>query len=130
MSQPRRIVVAALLGCLAGVVIAAATFWLSRDAARDKGIPTGDARLLAEVMGLIHDDYVDDTDDHTLMSNAIRGMVGELDPHSAFMNRDQFEDLKIATEGNYSGIGVEVAADTGVLTVMATLGDSPAGRAR
>jgi carboxyl-terminal processing protease len=129
MRDPRRIVLAALLGCLAGVVIAAATFWLSRDAAREKGIPTGDARLLAEVMALIHDDYVDDTDDHTLMSNAIRGMVGELDPHSAFMNRDEFEDLKIATEGNYSGIGVEVTAEDGVLTVIAPLDDSPAARA-
>jgi carboxyl-terminal processing protease len=122
-------VLAALLGCLAGVVIAAATFWLSRETAREEGIPTGDARLLAEVMGLIHDDYVDDTDDHTLMSNAIRGMVGELDPHSAFMNRDEFEDLKIATEGNYSGIGVEVTAEDGVLTVIAPLDDSPAARA-
>ena len=70
-------------------------------------------------MGLIHDDYVDKTDDHTLMSNAIRGMVGELDPHSAFMDQDEFEDLKIATEGNYSGIGVEVTAEDGVLTVIA-----------
>jgi carboxyl-terminal processing protease len=129
MRDPRRIVLAALLGCLAGVVIAAATFWLSRETAREEGIPTGDARLLAEVMGLIHDDYVDDTDDHTLMSNAIRGMVGELDPHSAFMNRDEFEDLKIATEGNYSGIGVEVTAEDGVLTVIAPLDDSPAARA-
>jgi carboxyl-terminal processing protease len=129
MSQPRRIVLAALLGCLAGVVIAAATFWLTREAGKDEGMPTGDARLLAEVMGLIHDDYVDDTDDHTLMSNAIRGMVGELDPHSAFMDRDEFEDLKIATEGNYSGIGVEVTAEDGVLTVIAPLDDSPAARA-
>ena len=129
MSQPRRIVLAALLGCLAGVVIAAATFWLSREAAQEQGIPTGDARLLAEVMGLIHEDYVDKTDDHTLMSNAIRGMVGELDPHSAFMDRDEFEDLKIATEGNYSGIGVEVTAEDGVLIVIAPLDDSPAARA-
>jgi carboxyl-terminal processing protease len=129
MRDPRRIVLAALVGCLAGVVIAAATFWLSREAGQEQGIPSGDARLLAEVMGLIHDDYVDDTDDHTLMSNAIRGMVGELDPHSAFMNRDEFEDLKIATEGNYSGIGVEVTAEDGVLTVIAPLDDSPAARA-
>jgi carboxyl-terminal processing protease len=129
MRDPRRIVLAALLGCLAGVVMAAATFWLSRDAGQEQGIPTGDARLLAEVMGLIHDDYVDDTDDHMLMSNAIRGMVGELDPHSAFMDRDEFEDLKIATEGNYSGIGVEVTAEDGVLIVIAPLDDSPAARA-
>ena len=129
MSQPRRIVVAALLGCLAGVLIAAGTVWLSRESREKPGIPAGDARLLAEIMGLIHDDYVDKTDDHTLMSNAIRGMVGELDPHSAFMDRDEFEDLKIATEGNYSGIGVEVTAEDGVLTVIAPLDDSPAARA-
>ncbi len=129
MSQSRRIVLAALLGCLAGVVVAAGTSWLSRQSRHDTGIPAGDARLLAEVIGLIHDDYVDKTDDHTLMSNAIRGMVGELDPHSAFMNRDEFEDLKIATEGNYSGIGVEVTAEDGVLTVIAPLDDSPAARA-
>jgi carboxyl-terminal processing protease len=129
MRQPRRIVLAALFGCLAGVVLAAATAWLSRESRQDPGISAQDARLLSEVMGLIHDDYVDKTDDHTLMSNAIRGMVGELDPHSAFMNKDEFEDLKIATEGNYSGIGVEVTAEDGVLTVIAPLDDSPAARA-
>ena len=129
MTQSRRIVLAALFGCLAGVVIAAATAWLSRESRQEPGIPAHDARLLSEVMGLIHDDYVDDTDDHTLMSNAIRGMVGELDPHSAFMDKDEFEDLKIATEGNYSGIGVEVTAEEGVLTVIAPLDDSPAARA-
>ena len=129
MRQPRRIVLAALFGCLAGVVIAAATAWLSRESRQEPGISAQDARLLSEVMGLIHDDYVDKTDDHTLMSNAIRGMVGELDPHSAFMDKDEFEDLKIATEGNYSGIGVEVTAEDGVLTVIAPLDDSPAARA-
>ncbi len=129
MSQSRRTVLAALLGCLAGVIIAAATVWLSREARDEAGVPPRDARLLSEVMGLIHDDYVDRTDDHTLMSNAIRGMVGELDPHSAFMNKDEFENLRIATEGNYSGIGVEVTADDGVLIVIAPLDDSPAARA-
>ena len=130
MSQNRRIVLAALLGCLAGVVLAAATFAFSRHAAPRPGdLPPGDARLLSEVMGLIHDDYVDKTDDHQLMSNAVRGMVGELDPHSAFMDKDEFDDLKIATEGNYSGIGVEVTIEDHVLTVIAPLDDSPAARA-
>jgi carboxyl-terminal processing protease len=129
MSQSRRVVLAALLGCLAGVVIAIAAFWLSRGNHREPGIPAQDARLLAEVMGMIHEDYVDKTDDHELMSNAIRGMVGELDPHSAFMDEEEFEDLKIATEGNYSGIGVEVTVEDGLLTVIAPLDDSPAARA-
>jgi carboxyl-terminal processing protease len=56
-------------------------------------------------------------------------MVGKLDPHSAFMDEEEFEDLKIATEGNYSGIGVEVTVEDGLLTVIAPLDDSPAARA-
>jgi carboxyl-terminal processing protease len=129
MSQNRRIVLAALLGCLAGVGLAAVTVYASRHGHPAADIPVKDARLLSEVMGLIHDDYVDKTDDHQLMSNAIRGMVGELDPHSAFMDKDEFDDLKIATEGNYSGIGVEVTIEDHVLTVIAPLDDSPAARA-
>ena len=129
MSQSRRIVFAALGGCLVGVLLAVATFWIARHGRGPAEIPTRDAHLLAEVMGLIHEDYVDKTDDHQLMSNAIRGMVGELDPHSAFMGKDEFDDLKIATEGNYSGIGVEVTIEDDLLTVIAPLDGSPAARA-
>jgi carboxyl-terminal processing protease len=100
MSQPNRTLLAALVGCLAGVALAAATLWFSRQGGESPGIPTKDARLMAEVIDLIHEDYVDKTDNHELMSNAIRGMVGELDPHSAFMDAEEFEDLRIATEGN------------------------------
>ena len=130
MSQSNRTLLAALVGCLAGVALAAATLWFSRQGHETPGIPTKDARLMAEVIGLIHEDYVDKTDNHELMSNAIRGMVGELDPHSAFMDAEEFEDLRIATEGNYSGIGVEVTIDdANVLTVIAPLDGSPAARA-
>jgi len=129
MSQNRRIVIAALLGCLVGVGLAALTVAVSRHGHRDAPLPAKDVRLLSEVMGLIRDDYVDRTDDHQLMSNAVRGMVGELDPHSAFMDKDEFEDLRIATEGNYSGIGVEVTVEDHVVTVIAPLDGSPAARA-
>jgi carboxyl-terminal processing protease len=129
MSHPRRTLLAALLGCLLGVTLAAATLWIAggeRDAAN---LPQKDARLLAEVLDRIHDEYVDRTDNHELMANAIRGMVGELDPHSAFMDADEFEDLRIATEGNYSGIGVEVTLESGVIVVIAPIDGSPAARA-
>jgi carboxyl-terminal processing protease len=129
MKPTRRTVLVGLLGCLAGVVLAALTAWIARGGHEQPGIPAGDARLLAEVIDLIHDDYVDKTDSHQLMSNAIRGMVGELDPHSAFMDKEEFEDLRIATEGNYSGIGVEVTVEDDLLTVIAPLDGSPAARA-
>ncbi len=129
MSPTRRTVLAALLGCLAGVLLAALTVWLARGGREPGDLPAKDARLMAEVIGLIRDDYVDKTDSHQLMSNAIRGMVGELDPHSSFMDAGEFEDLRIATEGNYSGIGVEVTIEDDVLTVIAPLDGSPAARA-
>jgi carboxyl-terminal processing protease len=129
MTPTWRTVLAALLGCLAGVVLAALTVWLVREGRVAPDLPAKDARLMAEVIGLIRDDYVESTDSHQLMSNAIRGMVGELDPHSAFMDAEEFEDLRIATEGNYSGIGVEVTIDDDVLTVIAPIDGSPAARA-
>jgi carboxyl-terminal processing protease len=129
MSHPRRTLLAALLGCLLGVTLAAATLRIAGSERRIGELPRKDARLLAEVLDRIHDDYVDRTDDHELMANAIRGMVGELDPHSAFMDADEFEDLRIATEGNYSGIGVEVTRESGVIVVIAPIDGSPAARA-
>jgi len=129
MNQPRRTLLAVLSGCLLGVLLAAAAFWYSGRSRQVAELPVRDARLLAEVIDRIGDDYVDDTDRHELMSKAIRGMVGELDPHSAFMDAKEFEDLRIATEGNYSGIGVEVALQSGVIIVVSPIDGSPAARA-
>lgn len=129
MNHRRRTLLAVLSGCLLGVLLAAGVFRYSGSSGQNADLPTRDARLLAEVMGRIKDDYVDSTDRHELMSKAIRGMVVELDPHSAFMDADEFEDLRIATEGNYSGIGVEVALESGVIVVIAPIDGSPAARA-
>ncbi len=129
MIHPGRIWRAGLLGCLVGVSLAAATLWLAGRDRREGTLPAEDETLLAEVLDRIHDDYVDRTDDRELMSNAIRGMVGELDPHSAYMNAEEFEDLRIATAGNYSGIGVEVTLESGVIVVIAPIDGSPAARA-
>ncbi len=129
MSDSRRTLLVGLLGCLAGVLLAAATLWLAGRSRQVEEIGPTDARLLSEVIGRIHEDYVDRTNDHELMSNAIRGMVGELDPHSAFMDAEEFEDLRIATEANYSGIGVEVTLESGLIVVIAPIDGSPAARA-
>jgi len=129
MSHPRRTLLAVLLGCLLGVTLALATLTLAERSRGVADLPSNDARLLAEVLERIGADYVDRKDDHDLMASAIRGMVEDLDPHSAFMNEDEFEDLRIATEGNYSGIGVEVTHESGAIVVIAPIDDSPAARA-
>ncbi|HEU0224936.1 MAG TPA: S41 family peptidase [Steroidobacteraceae bacterium] len=127
--QPRRTLLAILLGCLLGVSLAWSAAWVAGGGRGAPGLRVQDARLLSEVIDRIRADYVDRTDDRELLKDAIRGMVGELDPHSAFMDANEFEDLRIATEGNYSGIGVEVTAASDAIVVIAPIDGSPAARA-
>ena len=129
MNSRERILLAGLAGGILGIALVGAGFWLAGREPAATGLPRKDAALLAEVLDRIQADYVERTDDHKLMSSAIRGMVGELDPHSAFMDAEEFEDLKIATEGNYSGIGVEVTLESGAIIVISPFDASPAARA-
>ena len=129
MSNPKRTLLTGLAGGIMGIALAGAGFWLAGRQHAATDLPREDAELLAEVLDRIQTDYVERTDDHELMSSAIRGMVGELDPHSAFMNAREFEDLKIATEGNYSGIGVEVTLESGAIIIISPIDASPAARA-
>ena len=129
MSNPKRTMLTGLAGGIMGIALAGAGFWLAGRQHAATDLPREDAELLAEVLDRIKADYVERTDDHELMSSAIRGMVGELDPHSAFMNAREFEDLKIATEGNYSGIGVEVTLESGAIIIISPIDASPAARA-
>ncbi len=129
MDSRKRLLLAGLAGGILGIALAAAGFWLAGRGGAAGWLPGADAKLLAEVLDRIQADYVDRTDNHELMSGAIRGMVGELDPHSAFMDAGEFEDLRIATEGNYSGIGVEVTLESGAIIVISPVDASPAARA-
>ncbi|MGH8134842.1 MAG: S41 family peptidase [Steroidobacteraceae bacterium] len=129
MNSRERILLAGLAGGILGIALAGAGFWFAAREHAATRLPREDAELLAEVLGRIQADYVERTDDHKLMSSAIRGMVGDLDPHSEFMDAGEFEDLKIATEGNYSGIGVEVTLESGAIVVISPLDGSPAAEA-
>jgi len=129
MNSRERTLIAGLAGGILGVALTGAGFWLASRERAPNDLPRKDAELLAEVLDRIQADYVDRTDNHELMSGAIRGMVGELDPHSAFMNAGEFEELKIATEGNYSGVGIEVTLESGAIIVISPIDGSPAAGA-
>jgi carboxyl-terminal processing protease len=88
-----------------------------------------DARLLAEVLHRVEVEYVEPVGEHELVENAVRGMVGALDEHSAFLDRDEYEEMQATTAGSYPGIGIEVEpADRGV-RVMRPVPGAPAARA-
>jgi carboxyl-terminal processing protease len=92
-------------------------------------LPWSDARLLAEVIQRVRDNYVDPVEDHKLMQNAIRGMVEALDDHSTFLSPDEYDDMKVSTSGAYAGIGVEVAPGKDGVNVVRRMPNSPAERA-
>jgi|JRYD01.1.fsa_nt_gb carboxyl-terminal processing protease len=99
------------------------------DGQADAALPWEDARLLAEVLERVKRDYVDGVDDHALMDNAIRGMVSGLDPHSAFLDADEYEEIRASTTGSYPGVGIEIAAEADGIKVLRPIEGSPAFRA-
>jgi carboxyl-terminal processing protease len=92
-------------------------------------LPWQEASLFAEVYERIKRDYVDDVDDHALMEKALRGMVAALDPHSAYLDSEEFEEIRLSTMGSYPGVGIEVVAKGGVVKVLRPIEGSPAQQA-
>jgi carboxyl-terminal processing protease len=87
------------------------------------------AALVAEVIDRVRREYVDRIDDKRIVESAIRGIVSDLDQHSTFLDAEQYEDIRITTSGNYTGIGLDVNLDDGKVTVVAPLEGAPAALA-
>ncbi len=87
------------------------------------------ARLFAEVMERVKRDYVEPIEDSELLESAIRGMVRDLDPHSQYLDADEYRDIRISTTGSYTGIGVEISEVEGVVRIISPIAGSPAARA-
>lgn len=91
-------------------------------------LPLNELRVFAEAFDRVSSAYVEEIDDRTLLENAIKGMLSQLDPHSAYLDRDSFSDLQETTTGNYGGLGLEVGMDDGFIRVIAPMDDTPAAR--
>ncbi|MCW8799803.1 MAG: S41 family peptidase, partial [Desulfobacter sp.] len=83
-------------------------------------------KLFADVLEELEKNYVDEVKPEDLVHNAIKGMVGNLDPHSSFMPPDAFEDLQDDTKGEFSGIGIVITMKDGILTVVSPIEGTPA----
>ncbi len=92
-------------------------------------LPLEELRIFAEAFDRISKAYVEEVDDKTLLDNAIRGLLDQLDPHSAFLDAAAFEDLQESTTGNYGGLGIEIGTDAGVIKVVSPIDDTPAAKA-
>ncbi len=82
----------------------------------------------ANVLTLIQQYYVDEVDSNKVITGAINGMLGSLDPHSAYMTPEDFKDLEEETSGSFTGIGIEITIRDNVLTAVAPIEGTPAER--
>jgi len=87
------------------------------------------ARVLQEVVDRVSDSFVDEVERDLLYNSAIDGLIRELgDPHSSFMPAADYEDLRIRTEGEYGGVGLEVVDRGGYVTVVSPIPGGPGSR--
>jgi len=116
------------LGMVAGVAV---SMQFSALAQKNAGspLPVEEMRQLADVFGLIKTDYVEPVSDNKLLTEAISGMVASLDPHSAYLDKKAFKELKEGTQGKFVGLGIEVGMEDGYVKIVSPIEDSPAYRA-
>ena len=115
------------LGMVAGIAVSMQFSALAQRAGSP--LPLEELRTLSEVFSLIKSDYVEQVDDKKLLQDAIAGMVSSLDPHSTYLDKAAFKEMRESIHGKFVGIGIEVGQEDGYIKVVAPIEDSPAWRA-
>jgi len=116
------------------VIITAVIFWSTgtgfyKDLSADNEKTYDDLKIFTDVLEQIEKQYVDEVDTSELIQKAIQGMLSSLDPHSALLPPEDFEDLQIDTKGKFSGIGIHITMRDNMVTVIAPIEGTPAHKA-
>jgi len=126
-----------LIPALAGLLLLGAAGARSQDRQEPSAEPPrgsaqltlDDLRTFTDVFNQVRRNYVEEVDDHSLLDAAIRGMLQELDPHSAYIPGTDFQEFEDSSQGRYSGIGIDVQGRDGLIHVRSVITDSPADEA-
>ena len=130
MSTRQKNVFLILIGLIAGVSVSiGGGVFAERQGKSTAGLPVEELRTFSDVFGRIKNDYVEDVEDSEMLNNAIRGMLSGLDPHSSYLDHEQFKELQVGTSGEFGGLGIEVGMEDGFVKVIAPIDDTPAQRA-
>lgn len=92
-------------------------------------VPFEEIQVFADIFSRIKKSYVEEVSDKDTIENAIRGMLSGLDPHSAYLGKSEYRDLREGTTGEFGGLGIEVSIEDGFVKVIAPIDDTPAARA-
>ena len=116
-------------GCLTGIsfsLINANAVTETEEQPNFINIPQEELGLITEVLQQVRDRYVDEVDDKQLLIGAIRGMLNELDPHSAYLDPKELERLTTDSQGKFGGLGISVVMEEGLVRVVTPIDDTPA----
>jgi len=94
-----------------------------------EALPLKDLQTFVQVMERVKSDYVEPVKDEALLENAVRGMLAGLDPHSAYLDKEEYRDLNTTTTGKFGGLGIEVQLQNGLVRVVSPIDDTPAAKA-
>lgn len=125
-----------LMGAFAGAAVAFLVFALTAP----QSVPgSAEARtssnvyrqldLFSDVFDQVRSKYVSEIDDTDLIRSSINGMLSSLDPHSSYMDPEQFQSMEVSTSGEFGGLGIEVIMEDGLIKVVSPMDDTPAKRA-
>ena len=129
MSLKIRAILVVVIGVVMGLSLSIGGGLLGNDKPPSKEeLAWEQARLFAEVLERVKIDYVESVDDADLLESAIRGMVGDLDPHSEYLDANEYRDIRPSTTGSYTGVGIEVAQIGDAIRVITPIAGSPAAR--
>ena len=132
MKFSTRYVLVLLVGVFTGAAVTVGVAVLAeREQAKEARapLPLDELRTFTEVFSRIKSDYVETVEDKKLLGDAVQGMLAGLDPHSSYLDADSFKDVRVETEGQFGGLGIEVTMENGFVKVVAPIDDTPAARA-
>jgi carboxyl-terminal processing protease len=117
-----------LIGVVAGILISL-NLQAIADREAHEPLPVDELRAFTDVFGAIKRNYVEPVPDKKLITGAINGMLSDLDPHSAYLDKDAYRELQVGTQGQFGGLGIEVGMEDGFVKVISPIEDTPAFRA-
>lgn len=124
-----------LTGAALGIVLGGAAVgfsalaWPQEKPADSRMVTYQQLELFAEILARARQDYVVEVDEKAAMESAINGMLTSLDPHSGYLNPDDFRSMQVQTSGEYGGLGIEVTMEDGFVKVISPMDNTPASRA-
>ena len=124
MRKPRLVIVSVVAACLTALPVAYAI-----GARTASGPSPSDLALLDGVIQLVERAYVRPVDSHTLTKDALKGMLTRLDPHSDYMDQQEFKQSEADINGKFGGLGIEITEEQGVPKIISPIDGTPAARA-